>query len=126
MPLSGAPLLGVVALWGAVGGVVVVGLVLLLLIVVVVVRCVVEGDWAPPALPLSLSEPQAPNSSAAAIAVTDAIRFIALMIAKRTDSLATLPANCAIRVRRRRPSPALASGTNGAERIRGFECDRLA
>jgi hypothetical protein len=75
MPLSGAPLLGIVALWGAVG-VVVAGLVLLLLlIVVVVVRCVVDCAWAPPPLPL-WSEPQAANSRAAAIAVTDAIRFI--------------------------------------------------
>jgi hypothetical protein len=74
MPLSGAPPLGIVALWGAVG-VDVVGLVVLL-IVVVVVRCVVAGPWVLVPLPLSLSEPQAPRTSAAAIAVIDAIRFM--------------------------------------------------
>jgi hypothetical protein len=77
MPLSGAPLLGIVALCGAVGAVVGLGLVVLL-IVVVVVRCVVlAGTCLPLSLALSSSDPQAPSSSARAIAAADAIRFIA-------------------------------------------------
>jgi hypothetical protein len=100
MPLSGAPPLGVVALSGAVGVVVVVAGVVS---VVVVVRCVVDGAFAPESLWLWLSEPQAPSARAAAIAMADAIRFIDLMIAKRADGLATLPANCALRVLRLRP-----------------------
>ena len=77
MPLSGAPVLGVLALAGAFGVVVAV-LVVGLLTVVVVVRWVVAGACvAAESLLLFLSEPQAPTSSARATIATGAIRFMA-------------------------------------------------
>jgi hypothetical protein len=73
IPESGAPLLGVVALSGAVGvPVVVVGAV----IVVVVVFCVVAGARVVVSLEPSLSEPQAPSARAVARATIAAIRLM--------------------------------------------------
>ena len=72
IPESGAPLLGVVALSGAVGVPVVVGA----FTVVVVVFCVVAGARVVVSLEPSLSEPQAPSASAVARATIAAIRLI--------------------------------------------------
>jgi Mg2+/Co2+ transporter CorB len=72
IPESGAPLLGVVALSGAVGVPVVVGAVT----VVVVVFCVVAGACVVVSLEPSLSEPQAPSVSAVARATIAAIRLM--------------------------------------------------
>jgi hypothetical protein len=95
IPESGAPVLGVVALFGAVGVLVVVVASVSVTVVVGSVVVVVETRVAePPADELllpELLEPQAARSSDAMMVASAAIRLIARMIPKSADGNGNFP-----------------------------------
>jgi hypothetical protein len=102
MPVSGAPLLGIVALAGPLEGWVGAGVTVVPPVVVAVVVPVACGwvDWFSVAEPeggnvVSLSPPQAPSQMAATARLAHAIRPIPDMIADIRGQDGNSPANCA-------------------------------